>query len=259
MGVAPQIFFGKVMHGRLFPKRNAFSYGIYYLAFPLSKIKVLPLACNRFAPISFYERDHGRCNGDDLQEWARGILNDYGIKDADGEITLMCMPRIFGYVFNPVSFWICRDKQNNPRAILCEVHNTFGERHTYLCAHEDHRAISAGDVLKGEKVFHVSPMLKREGNYEFRFDVRDEKFGVYIDFFDAEGKKQLVTSLLGKLEPMNVQTLRRAFWAYPMVTFKAIILIHWQALKLLSKGIKYISRPHQKQERVSATNNLTKM
>ena len=254
--VEPQLFFGKVMHGRLFPKRNSFTYGIYYLALPLSRRKAIPIAYNRPAPLSFYERDHGECDGSDLEDWARGILADYGIKETDGEITLICMPRVLGYVFNPVSFWLCRDADGHLRAVLCEVHNTFGECHTYICAHEDHRPITKEDTLTGKKVFHVSPLLKREGAYEFRFDVRDEKFGVWIDFYDAEGKKQLVTSLIGQFEPMNAQSLKKAFWTHPLVTFKAITLIHWQALKLLAKGIKYIRRPEQKLARISATDNL---
>lgn len=263
MGIKFQLFFGKVMHGRLFPKHNYFTYGIYYLALPLSKIKTVPIPYNSFAPLSFYDRDHGNCDGSNLEAWARDILKSYDIKEANGEITLICMPRILGYVFNPVSFWLCHDKQGNVRAVLCEVHNTFGERHTYLCAHEDHRAIESNNILKGKKLFHVSPLLKREGYYTFRFDTKDNKFGVWIDFFDGAGKKQLVTSLIGTFEPMNTKTLRKAFWRYPLVTFKAITLIHWQALKLLIKGIKYISRPEQKQDRISSTNNvsgnLTKM
>jgi len=258
VGVEPQIFFGKVMHGRLFPKRNSFTYGLYYLVFPLSKIKNLPIPYNRFAPLSFYDRDHGHCDGSDLESWARNVLADYKIK-ADGEMILMCMPRVFGYVFNPVSFWFCHDNDGVLRAVLCEVHNTFGERHTYLCAHEDHRPITHDDILQGKKVFHVSPLLKREGHYEFRFDISGDRFGIWINFFDGNGKKQLVTSLIGEQEPMNLASLRKAFYAYPLVTFKAITLIHWQALKLLVKGIKYISRPAQKPECVSATDNLTKM
>jgi DUF1365 family protein len=259
MGVDAQLFFGRVMHGRLFPKKNNFTYGIYYLALPLSKLAKIPIAHNTFAPLSFYDRDHGDCDGSNLEHWARKTLLEYGLSKANGEITLLCMPRVFGYVFNPVSFWLCHDKQGDLRAVLCEVHNTFGERHTYLCAHEDQRVIEHSDVLSGEKLFHVSPLLKREGRYTFRFDVRDGKYGVSIDFYDADDKKQLVTTLMGDFEPMNKQTLRTAFWRYPLVTVKAIILIHWQAAKLLSKGIKYIARPQQKDQKTSGTDKITKM
>ncbi len=267
MGIDPSLFFGKLMHGRLFPKRNHFTYGIYYLSMPLSRLGNIPIAHNRFAPLSFYDRDHGACDGSDLDGWARGILIDHGVTKTDGEITLMCMPRVFGYVFNPVSFWLCHDKQGGVRAVLCEVHNTFRERHTYICAYDDQRIITPNDILKGEKLFHVSPFLQREGHYEFRFDIRNGQFGVWIDFFDGDGKKQLVTSLVGGYETMNKQSLRKAFWAYPLVTFKAIVLIHWQALKIVAKGIKYIKKPPQKSpqksraesEKSSKTDNLTKM
>ena len=258
-GNGHRLFFGRVMHGRLLPKRNRFAYKIYYLAFPLSQIGTLPIARNRFAPLSFYDRDHGRCDGSSLEDWARGILAGYNIKEADGEIRLVCMPRVLGYVFNPVSFWLCYDKQENLRAVLCEVHNTFGERHTYLCAHENHRPVTSRDILRGRKLFHVSPSLKREGHYEFRFDAQREKFGIWIDFFYSGGEKQLVTSLTGSLEPMNAGTLRKAFWVYPLVTFKAIVLIHWQALRLLVKGVEYFPKPQQNREHVSATDHLTKM
>ena len=150
MGVGPQLLFGHVMHGRLFPKRNRFRYGIYYLALPLSDITNLPIAHNRYAPLSFYDLDHGPCDGSDLEQWATAILADYGLNDICKNITLVCMPRIFGYVFNPVSFWLCHDTKNQLRAVLCEVNNTFGERHTYVCARDDHAPITSTDILKGE-------------------------------------------------------------------------------------------------------------
>lgn len=257
MGVDAQILFGKVMHGRLFPKRNHFTYGIYYLSLSLADLNNAPIAHNRFAALSFHDRDHGACDGSNLQKWATNILTDYGLEHCS-DITLICMPRVFGYVFNPVSFWLCRDENGILRAILSEVHNTFGERHTYLCAHDDHREITANDTMQAEKIFHVSPMLKREGHYEFRFDIREDHFGIGIDFYDGEGNKQLITTLNATPKPLSRQALRKAFWRYPLVTFKAIILIHWQALKILAKGIPYISKPQQKQERVSTTSNLTK-
>lgn len=259
MGIKPSILFGTVMHGRLFPKRNNFTYGIYYIALPLSRLANIPIAYNRFAPMSFYDRDHGTCDGSNLENWARDILNAHNISEANGEITLICMPRILGYVFNPVSFWMCHDKASQVRAILCEVHNTFGERHTYICAHPDQSPIKKDTILEGQKVFHVSPFLKRKGHYNFRFEIAADHFGAWIDFFDAEGKKQLVTSIHGKLEELNAKTLRKAFWRYPLVTLKAIFLIHWQALKLVTKGIAYVPKPLQNKEKVTRAQNITKM
>jgi hypothetical protein len=246
------------MHKRLFPRVNSFVYGIYYLVFPLSKINELPIAYNRFGLMSFYDADHGACDGTSLMDWARQILDDHKMMKANGEIILVCMPRILGYVFNPVSFWLCLDTEKNLRAVLCEVHNTFGERHTYLCAHSDQSVIEPDDVMEAQKIFHVSPFLKREGRYKFRFDTNDEKFMAHIDFYDGEDQKQLITSLYGRLEAMNKNALDSAFFRYPLVTFKAITLIHWQAIKLIYKGIKYIPKPKQLADRLSTTLNLTK-
>lgn len=262
---APSLLFGSVMHGRMRPVRNNFRYGIYYLAFPLSSLQKdeLSIPYNRPGFLSFYGRDHGLCDdsgdGSDLERWARDILAAYDLRSADGEIILICMPRVFGYVFNPVSFWLCHDKQGALRAVLCEVHNTFGERHTYVCAHPDQRPITADDTLTGEKHFHVSPFYQREGSYRFRFDSRADSFKVHIDYYGADGEKDLITALGGTYAPMDKAGVRRAFWRYPLVTFKATALIHWQALKLVAKGIKYVRRPQQKPQRVSATDNITQM
>ena len=259
MGMTPSILFGDVMHKRLFPKVNAFSYGLYYLVLPLSHLCNAPLPINRFGWLSFHHGDHGARQGDDLEGWARDILAQHHITRADGDITLITMPRVLGYVFNPVSFWLCHDRDGALRAVLCEVNNTFGETHTYLCAHPDQRPIQGDDVLTGDKVFHVSPFLPREGHYSFRFDVADEHCGLWINFHDAQGDIQLVTALNGQMRPMTAKALRKAMWRYPLITVKAIALIHWQALKLVAKGIQYIRKPQQKHETVSATHTITKL
>ena len=262
MALTPSLLFGRVMHKRTLPKVNAFSYGIYYLAIPLSQIDALPLPVNHFGPLSFYAKDHGARDGgardgSNLESWARSILDQYGVKGVDGEIVLIALPRVLGYVFNPVSFWLMYDKKGKIRAVLCEVNNTFGETHSYLCAHEDHREITPGDIFEGDKVFHVSPFLKREGHYSFRFDLSEERCGLRINYYDAQGNPQLLTSLSGDFAPLTVQTLRKAFWAYPLVTLKAIGLIHWQALKLCVKGIKYIAKPEQLPIRVTSVQKNT--
>lgn len=247
----PMIFTGKVMHSRLFPRANKFVYRIYYLFFPLDDLSRLPLSVNKFAKTSFYTEDHGnKQRGRDLKVWIQDILSTYNIS-ADGPIILMCMPRILGYVFNPVSFWFCYDEDKNLRAVLCEVNNTFGETHSYLCRRNDFEPISGHEWIEGEKVFHVSPFMERNGTYRFRFNLQNDKIGIWIDHYTPEGKKLLLTSLTGNLVPMTQKQVDRCFWSYPFVTIKAIILIHWQALKLVMKGIKYIPKPAQLAERLS--------
>ena len=251
------------MHGRLFPKVNTFTYGIYYLAFPLSRMNRLAdgwrFGVNRPGLLGFYERDYGPRDGGALEPWIRKILSDHNIHEADGDIVLIAMPRVFGYVFNPISFWLCLDKEGALRAVLCEVCNTFGENHSYLCVHADRRVIGITDVMETEKLFHVSPFLKREGSYRFRFDWRAGKFGAWVDYYDETGKKQLVTALTGDLVPYSRIGLRHAFWRYPLVTLKTISLIHWQAGRLFLKKMRYVPKPPQKDEKLSTAGDITEI
>ena len=255
MEIAPQIYTAKVMHKRLFPKGNSFTYGVYYLALPLAKLAEIKLP----AMMGFHTKDHAAKDDSDLESWVRSILTDYGLNEVTRHITLICMPRILGYVFNPVSFWLCLDENKKLRGVLAQVNNTFGETHNYLCAHDDHRVIEKDDQLKTEKLFHVSPFLEREGSYQFRFALNEDTLGIWIDFYDGNGEKQLITSLAGTLQPLSQSALHRVFWTHPLVTLKTIFLIHWQAMKLLAKGVKYISKPEQREERMSTTGNLTKL
>lgn len=251
------IYTAKVMHKRLFPKVNQFTYGVYYLALPLDQLGRLDdgwrFGVNRRALVSFHERDHGARDGSPLEPWIRGILAEHAAHVAITDITLITMPRIFGYVFNPVSFWMCFDASQQLRAVLAEVHNTFGEAHNYLIVHADGRALAADDLLYARKIFHVSPFLPREGSYQFRFAYNPESMGVTINYYDAEGQLQLITMLSGQFKAFNPMNLRRAFWQHKLVTLKTISLIHYQAIKLIAKGVRYIVKPSQLVARLSVT------
>lgn len=253
MDISPQIFTAQVMHKRLLPKENSFTYGLYYLVLPL------PAPPIPSKLIGFKAKDLGDRDGSDPGNFAKMILTQYGLLQKTPYIMLITMPCVLGYVFNPVSFYLCLDEEKQLRAVIAEVHNTFGEQHSYLCAHSDHTPIRADDWLEAEKLFHVSPFLERRGNYRFRFALKKNKLGVWIDYFDHEKNKQLLTSLIGRLGPLSSMTLLKAFWSHPLVTFKTIILIHWQALKLVAKNIRYIVKPPQYEEKVSTTSQLRKM
>lgn len=262
MEIIPQIFTAKVMHKRFFPKVNAFTYGAYYLALPLSKlhheITTENFAINKPGILSFYEKDHGDYQGN-LHGWVNNILKDNKLDNKVSDIILIAMPRILGYVFNPVSFYFFLDEKANLRAVLCEVNNTFGETHSYLCANKNGSIINSDDWLEANKLFHVSPFLEREGYYKFRFSLKDNKLGIWIDFYNKDAKKQLVTSLVGSLQPLTKSNLRKAVLKHPLVSLKTIFLIHWQAIKLIAKGIKYIPKPKQLKERLSHSGNIKKM
>ncbi len=254
---APRLLTAQVMHKRLSPKVNSFTYRVYYLALPLrhlhQAVTTRHLCVNRFGLTSFYTRDHGARNGQPLEPWIETIIQTYGLQHCVTDVELLCMPRILGYVFNPVSFWMCYDSDGQIRAVLCEVNNTFGQTHSYLCLHPDHRPIQPEDWLQAEKCFHVSPFLPREGQYRFRFALKQNQLGIWIDYVNAAGNTQLLTSLCGKLQPLTRQSLLGAFLRHPMVTLKAVALIHWQALKLFVKGMRYIALPSQRQPTLTAT------
>ena len=159
---------GTVFHRRLRPRAHAFRYAVPYFCVPLSRTDWF----DRGGIVALNSTDHGARDGSPLLPWMRAILARHTLdKVCDGEILLLTLPRQFGYVFNPVSFWCCLDRQNGVRAVLCEVSNTFGDAHNYLVAHEDGRPIAAEDWIEGRKVLHVSPFLPVDGVYRFQFAV----------------------------------------------------------------------------------------
>jgi hypothetical protein len=239
------IFFGHVMHSRLRPRRNRFRYPVFFLRCPLSEVDRLdrwPLAVDRFGLLGFFRRDHGPRDGSDLQAWIRRVLDDAGIDAADGEIWLQAFPRMLGYVFNPVSFWLCRDRQGALRAVLCEVNNTFGEHHAYLLAHPDQRPIRDGDWLSARKVFHVSPFCAVRGSYRFQFALEGGGCAIRIDYDDGDGPL-LATAVRATPAPLTRLRLLRAFILYPWMTLRVSARIHWQALRLWLKGVPLFGKP----------------
>jgi uncharacterized protein len=250
----PRLLLANVFHKRLFPKENAFRYAVYYVDLPVTGKPQTPFA-GCYGLLSFHPKDHQCTDFQGLREKINLILKQENLSNSVTKIRLIAMPRVTGYVFNPVSFWLCEDQAGKLRAVLCAVNNTFGEQHDYLCAHADGREIESGDVLKARKTFHVSPFLPREGFYEFRFSSHPDKLDIRIDYFDANGKKQLITSLIGRYAPLTRSTALKTFFTHPLVTLKAIFLIHWQAVKLLLKGIRYIPKPKQNTKKFDKTNN----
>ena len=247
MAIANALTVAQVTHKRTAPKSNHFRYGIYSLCFPLSRLSDLGasrlLSVNARNLFSFYPRDYGDESGN-IEGWIRNLLAQWGLQDAaSGEIVLLSMPRLFGYAFNPVSFWFCLDKQHRVRAVVSEVHNTFGERHCYISYHDDARPISPKDWLISRKVFHVSPFMEVQGTYRYRFILKETRVAVWIHYANETGSDQLYTSLTGKRMPLTTGNLLACFFRYPMVTFKATAMIHWQALKLFAKGIRYRRKP----------------
>ena len=239
------LYTGSVMHSRVRPRRNHFRYGVFFLRFRLGdedRLQRSLLSVDRFNMLAFHRRDHGPRDGTPLEPWIRTLLRDEGCGFADGDIHLQTFPRVLGYVFNPVSFWLCHDRAGALRAVLCEVNNTFGEHHNYLLAHEDGRPIGPDDVLETRKVFHVSPFLAVDGGYRFKFRIDPKDTRIRIDYGDERGT-MLVTAVHGQAGPLTSGSLLRCFVGYPWMTLGVILRIHWQALKLWSKGVPFFRKP----------------
>ena len=240
----PRLCFGQVRHLRLRPVRHGFAYATYYLRLPLRSLGARGFGCafmsrNRFNLLSFADGDHGD-GSTALVDWIDNLLRAEGVHDADGEIWLQAMPRVLGFVFNPVSFWFCHRADGALRAVLCDVHNTFGERHLYLL--DTGAPIGDGEELSARKVFHVSPFCQVEGRYRFRFVRAGEASLATIDYDDAAGPL-IRTSLSGRAVPLRAASVLRAFFAYPLMTFGVVARIHLQALRLWLRRVPFHSKP----------------
>lgn len=243
MARPPVLFLGQVMHHRLRPAVNAFVYPVFFCEFDVAALdadNTPGLAVDRRHALSFHRGDHGPRDGSALLPWIQGLLQARGLP-ADGEIRLQCFPRVFGYVFNPVSFWYCHDRAGQLIAVLAAVNNTFGEHHDYLLHHPDHRPIQAGDVLCADKAFHVSPFCTVRGHYRFQFRLEGAQRLVRIDYDDGVGKL-LLTSIAGTPRPWTAGQRLAALLRMPALTFGVMARIHWQALKLWLKGVPFFGK-----------------
>lgn len=169
--------------------------------------------------------------------WITARLRERGLPD-DGEIILQTFPRLFGYVFNPVSFWYCHDRAGALIAVLAEVNNTFGGTHAYLLHNPGGAPLRDGQELRADKEFHVSPFNEIVGGYRFRFHLDRPAQLARIDYDDADGEL-LRTAISGKPRRWGTGALLSAVLRMPLMTAGVMLRIHWQALKLWLKGVPF--------------------
>jgi len=246
------IYSGFVTHRRFKPKRHFFSYKIFSLLIDLNEIenlgkKINFFSYNKFNILSFYDKDHGPRDGNSLIAWVKSTLTSAKINIGSGTVKLLCYPRIFGYAFNPLSIFYCYDENSELKAILYEVKNTFNEQHTYVFS-----APSSSNLIlhKCEKKFYVSPFMEMKTFYNFRLLNPGKILNVFIKQGDSQGTL-LTACQVGKKIEMSSRNLLFQFLKHPLMSFKVILAIHFEALRLWVKGVKLVKR------KIKIRNNLS--
>ena len=255
----PYLIQGDIMHHRFFPKKNYFNYKNTYISFPISQISKLNnflFSLNRFNLFSFYKKDYGNNDRNNFTKWLEDILQQNDINNIK-EIILFTHPRILGYVFNPVSFWLCLDKNQQLIAVLSEVSNTAKQKHNYLCFKNNLEPIKSDEWLEAKKKFYVSPFMKIEGKYKFRFEKTENQMNFYINYI-VDNKLKLATYLKCNFIEFSTRNLMISFCKIPFATFKTVTLIHYQALKLYFKKINFYKYPKKLSNNLTISENGTK-
>jgi DUF1365 family protein len=239
------LYVGSVLHRRLRPRRHRLRYRVFWLLLDLDEIERLPrllrlFSRNRFNAVSFHDADHGDGSATPLRVQVERHLAAAGIALEGGSIRLLCMPRIFGYGFNPLSVYFCYEGSGLLAAILYEVHNTFGERHSYLIP--TGRSADAVIDQQCRKAFYVSPFMDMAMTYQFRVAAPQQRVSVAISTADADGV-MLVAALSASRRTLTDAALLRVLLTHPLLTLRVVGAIHWHALRLLLKGVALRAHP----------------
>lgn len=240
-----------VMHHRLEPKKHAFQYKIFFFYIDLDEIDLLSkkfwfISRNRFNVFNFRDADHlefpreNPIKGRSTKENILSYLNLSGLQRPDRSIHsigLLTNLRTWGHQFNPVSFYFVKDVAEKTICSVVEVGNTFYEQKPYLLD----ESTRSGDTfeLQTPKYFYVSPFINHDALFDFKIGIPGEKLDIRIDDLHPDGKRFFISTVKGERVELSNWTLFKYILRFPFITLKVIFLIHWQALKLLLKGIGY--------------------
>ena len=253
---------GRVMHARLRPFVHRFVYRVFCLRLRIDRLPELAgfnswlFGVEKRRPVSFFSADHGARDGSDLQHWLSELLTNSQIDIRTGAVWLQCFPRVFGYVFIPVSFWFVHDEAGSLRVLVAEVNNTFGQRHQYVLVAPGMAEITEATELSCAKEFHVSPFCAVRGGYRFRTTSMAGLHRLAIDYHDPlETEEPLLrTAIVTRHGQFSTGVLFRYLLGMPMMTVGVIMRIHLQAFKLWRQGARYHSVPPLP-EREATTND----
>ncbi|MEC8850816.1 MAG: DUF1365 domain-containing protein [Pseudomonadota bacterium] len=251
------IYRGAVVHTRLSPRRHRLRYSVFSMLFDLDELddldrRFIPFGYNRAAPLAFYDTDHGPTDGTPLRPWVEARMREAGVTPDGGAIRLLCFPRILGYVFNPLSVYYCYRRDESIAAVLYEVCNTFGERHTYVMA----AGRDNDPVLRqaADKCFYVSPFIDMQARYHFRIAPPEDNVNIAIREDDRHGPI-LAATFRGERVPLNARALWAALGGFPLQSLKVIVGNQLEALKIWTKGFK-IKRHPAPPHRVASTRSM---
>lgn len=250
-----RLYFGHVMHVRLKPFRHKFRYRVFSVFVDIDRLAELAartriFSYNRVNIMSFHDKDHGYRDGSRLRSWVEDVLKRSGLDCEGGRIELLCYPRMFGYVFNPLSVYYCYDPSGTLRAVIYEVSNTFGEWHAYVAPVRTRNRQTAAVTQRTDKAFYVSPFMPVSGSYRFRITNPGDKISIAVRQTEAD-EAVLIATFDGVRRRFSDASLLRALVAYPLMTVKVIGAIHWEALKLWFKGARHVEKPPPPVGRVS--------
>lgn len=253
---ASAAYVGTVVHRRLKPRRHAFRYTAYWLLLDLDELPALHRRLRFFSYnarniFSFRDADHGSGQTAALRAQIDAHLAKAGIDLRGGAVRVLCMPRVLGFVFNPLSVHFCYAADGTLQAILYQVHNTFKERHTYLVGVPTREKAGSAVHQSAPKRFYVSPFLDMALTYRFKVQPPADEVSVVIGADDAAGPT-LAAALHGERHELTDALLLRLFFSIPLLTLKVVAAIHWEALRLWLKGISLVPRPMPPRDAVSA-------
>jgi DUF1365 family protein len=244
------LYNGKIMHARMRPVHHRFTYRVMSLLIDLDRLDEADrrsrlFGVNRAAPFSFHESDHGERNGSPLSGYVRRLAEERGLALSGGRILLLCYPRVFGYVFNPISIYFCYGSCGNLALLIYEVRNTFGELHSYVLPVED--AAAGGAIRQCQaKEFYVSPFMDMQTRYRFSIAPPSEQVKVRILQTDAQGAL-FAAAFSGRRSPLTGRSLLVTLVTLPFLTLKVVAAIHWEASRLWLKGVPYVPRLKQRE------------
>lgn len=239
------LYRGRVMHHRRLPFEHRFVYRVFSLYLDLDELEAIDARLRLFSVerhnlLSFSNADHGPRDGSPLAPWVLARLGERGIVPRRPRIMLLCLPRVLGYVFNPLSIYFAYDGERLA-GVVYEVKNTFGEQTVYVLPAEPRRQERLPVAHGCAKDFYVSPFIAMDARYAFRFREPGERLAFAIHETVREGL-QLVASHTGERLPLDDRSILRCLLGDPLMTFKVIAGIHWEAARLWLKGARYFPR-----------------